>query len=417
MLMLDLFSGIGGFSLAASWVWGDDLEIAGFCEIDKYCEKVLNKNFPGVPVYKDITQLDGTQFKNIDLITGGFPCQDISVAGKGKGLFNEETGEKTRSGLWVEMLRIISEVRPRYALIENVPMLTVRGGTRVIADLTEIGYDASWDIISAQDRGAWHKRKRIWIVAYPDLGDVQTGRNGFRGVCSKDREKRTSNNVTSRNKVKANFSYPKNSNDKTGENKRRWASFQSGRGGRRENVSDSEYNGSFTANEQRKKIKSSKSSKSQNVGQSQRSSNISNVSDSTSIGLSRKTDKQIVEGEGRGELLSVKPGNSRTMEEISNSNRKRSQRMESQSQKSQRSDKQTGFQGGTGNGGWWDVEPRMGLLADGVSTELAGCWDREPDIPRVTTGIKDRIHKLRGLGNAIVPQVAYYIMKKLHTEI
>ena len=90
--MLDLFSGIGGFSLAASWVWGNDLEIAGFCEIDKYCEKVLNKNFPGVPVYKDITQLDGTQFKNIDLITGGFPCQDISVAGKGKGLFNEETG-------------------------------------------------------------------------------------------------------------------------------------------------------------------------------------------------------------------------------------------------------------------------------------------------------------------------------------
>ena len=93
--MLDLFSGIGGFSLAASWVWGNDLEIAGFCEIDKYCEKVLNKNFPGVPVYKDITQLDGTQFKNIDLITGGFPCQDISVAGKGKGLFNEETGSWT----------------------------------------------------------------------------------------------------------------------------------------------------------------------------------------------------------------------------------------------------------------------------------------------------------------------------------
>ena len=371
MKMLDLFSGIGGFSLAASWVWGDDLEIAGFCEIDEYCEKVLNKNFPGVPVYKDITQLDGKQFKNIDLITGGFPCQDISVAGRGAGL-----EEGTRSGLWFDMLRIISEVRPRYALIENVPMLTVRGGTRVIADLTEIGYDASWDIISAQDRGALHKRARIWIVAYPDLGDIQTGRNGFRGVCSKDREKRTSNNVTSRSKVKANFSYPKSSNDKTGENKRRWASFQSGRGGRRENVSDS-----------------------------------------TSIGLSRKTDKQIVEGEGRGELLSVKPGNSRTMEEISNSNRKRSQRMESQSQKSQRSDKQTGLQGGTGNGGWWDVEPRMGLLADGVSTELAGCWDREPDIPRVTTGIKDRIHKLRGLGNAIVPQVAYYIMKKLHTEI
>ena len=272
--MLDLFSGIGGFSLAASWVWGDDLEIAGFCEIDEYCEKVLNKNFPGVPVYKDITQLDGKKFKNIDLITGGFPCQDISVAGRGAGL-----EEGTRSGLWFEMLRVISEVRPRYALVENVPMLTVRGGTRVIADLTEIGYDASWTIISAKDRGALHKRKRIWIVAYPDLGDVQTGRNGFRGVCSNHREKRTSNNVTSISQVKANFS------------------------------------------------------------------------DTTSSG--------------------------------------------------------------TGNGGWWDVKPRMGLLADGVSTELAGCWDREPDIPRVTTGIKDRVQKLRGLGNAIVPQCAALIMERI----
>jgi len=165
--------------LAASWVWGDELEIAGFCEIDDYCGKVLNKNFPGVPIYKDITKLDGKQFKNIDLITGGFPCQDISVAGRGAGL---EDG--TRSGLWFEMLRIISEVRPGYALIENVPMLTLRGGTRVIADLTQIGYDASWTIISAQDVGAWHKRKRIWIVAYP--GHLCRGNNvsGDVGLCS-----------------------------------------------------------------------------------------------------------------------------------------------------------------------------------------------------------------------------------------
>ena len=165
MRLLDLFSGIGGFSLAASWVWGDELDIVGFCEIDKYCHKVLNKNFPGVPIHKDITTLDGNQFKNIDIITGGFPCQDISIAGRGKSLINEETGETTRSGLWFEMLRVISEVRPRYTLIENVPMLTVRGGVRVIADLTEIGYDASWTIISAKDVGAWHKRARIWIVA------------------------------------------------------------------------------------------------------------------------------------------------------------------------------------------------------------------------------------------------------------
>ena len=168
MRMLDLFSGIGGFALAAEWRWGDELEIAGFSEIEKYAQKVLKKNFPGVPIYEDITKLKGDQFENIDLITGGFPCQDISIAGKGKGLIDEETGERTRSGLWSEMHRIISEVRPRYAIIENVPMLIHRGFERVLCDLTSSGFDCEWQIIGADEVGAWHRRKRIWIVAYPN---------------------------------------------------------------------------------------------------------------------------------------------------------------------------------------------------------------------------------------------------------
>ena len=160
--MLDLFTGIGGFSLAASWVWGEELDLAGFCEQDVYCGKVLKKNFPDVPIYPDIKELRGEWFQDIDLITGGFPCQDISVAGKGAGIDGD------RSGLWSELCRIISEVRPRYALIENVPMLIHRGLERVLLDLTEIGYDAEWQVIGADDVGARHKRKRIWIVAYPD---------------------------------------------------------------------------------------------------------------------------------------------------------------------------------------------------------------------------------------------------------
>jgi len=159
--MLDLFSGIGGFALAASWVWGDELELVGFCENDSYCQQVLAKNFPGVPIYDDITELEADGFTGIDLLTGGFPCQDISVAGKGEGIEGE------RSGLWFEMLRLISGIRPRYALIENVPMLLHRGFGRVICDLAQIGYDAEWQIISAADVGAPHLRKRIWIVAYP----------------------------------------------------------------------------------------------------------------------------------------------------------------------------------------------------------------------------------------------------------
>jgi DNA (cytosine-5)-methyltransferase 1 len=176
--MLDLFSGIGGFALAASWVWADDLELQGFCEIDNYCQKVLKKNFPDVPIYDDITELQPEWFDDIDLLTGGFPCQDISVAGKGEGL------EGDRSGLWFEMLRLISGIRPRYALIENVPMLLHRGLGRVICDLASIGYDAEWQVVSAADVGAPHLRKRIWIVAY--AGHLRRGNHvggdvGLRG--------------------------------------------------------------------------------------------------------------------------------------------------------------------------------------------------------------------------------------------
>ena len=158
---LDLFSGIGGFALAARWA---GFETIGFCEIDKYAQKVLKKNFPGIPIYEDVTKLNGSQFKDIYLLTGGFPCQDISIAGKGAGIEGE------RSGLWTELHRIISEVRPKYALIENVPALTFRGGTRVIEDLTEIGYDTEWQIVGADDVGAPHRRKRIWIVANTNSG-------------------------------------------------------------------------------------------------------------------------------------------------------------------------------------------------------------------------------------------------------
>jgi len=162
---LDLFSGIGGFALAARWA---GLQTTAFCEKDPYCQRVLRKNFPDVPIHDDVKTLDGTQFKDIFLITGGFPCQDISIAGKGAGIDGE------RSGLWTELHRIISEVRPRFALVENVPALTFRGGTRVIGDLTEIGYDCEWQIVGADDVGAPHKRKRIWIVAYSKSAGCQT---------------------------------------------------------------------------------------------------------------------------------------------------------------------------------------------------------------------------------------------------
>ena len=169
---LDLFSGIGGFALAAQRVWGDDLNLVGFCEIDPYAQRVLDKNFPGVPIYQDIKELDGKRFENIDLITGGFPCQDISIAGYGAGI------EGDRSGLWSEMFRVISEVRPKFALIENVSAITFRGGTRVISDLAKIGYDTEWQTISAAYVGALHRRNRVWFISYPSDSGSEYSKHG-----------------------------------------------------------------------------------------------------------------------------------------------------------------------------------------------------------------------------------------------
>lgn len=155
MKHLDLFSGIGGFALAARRVgW----ETVGFCEIDPYCQKVLRKHWPNVPVHKDIRDFDGAP---ADIITGGFPCQDFSRLGKRGGLEGEH------SGLWFEMFRVIRSVQPRYVVVENVPEILVHGMGRIIGDLASIGYDAEWEGIPAAAIGANHLRARQWILAYP----------------------------------------------------------------------------------------------------------------------------------------------------------------------------------------------------------------------------------------------------------
>jgi DNA (cytosine-5)-methyltransferase 1 len=183
MNVLDLFSGIGGFSLGLERA---GMRTVAFCEIDPYCRRVLRKHWPDVPVYGDIRELtfhdgwfvadtnkrhepaDGqlqagrsrAGQQRIDVICGGFPCQDISVAGKGAGIAGE------RSGLWSEYARIIGEVRPRYVIVENVAALLGRGLERVLGDLAALGFDAEWHCIPASAVGAPHRRDRVWIVAY-----------------------------------------------------------------------------------------------------------------------------------------------------------------------------------------------------------------------------------------------------------
>ena len=169
--VLSLFAGIGGFDLGLERTGG--FETVAFCEIEPFCQKVLAKHWPGVPIYDDVRTLTAERLAAdgiaVDVICGGFPCQDLSVAGRQAGI-----ADGTRSGLWSEIVRLACDLRPQFIIVENVANLLVgpserRGGWfgRVLGDLAELGYDAEWENIPAATVGAPHRRERIWIVAYP----------------------------------------------------------------------------------------------------------------------------------------------------------------------------------------------------------------------------------------------------------
>lgn len=177
MKVLDLFAGIGGFSLGLERT--GYFETAAFCEFDRKAREVLRKNWPHIPIYNDVRELTGEQLKkdgiSIDVITGGFPCQDLSFAGRGAGLSGE------RSSLWFEYLRLIKEISPKWVIIENVSALRSRGLDEVLGGLAEVGYDAEWHCIPASALGAPHQRDRIWIVAYPHGTGFEQGNEAWAG--------------------------------------------------------------------------------------------------------------------------------------------------------------------------------------------------------------------------------------------
>ena len=171
--LLDLFSGIGGFSYAAEKIVGG-YKTTQFVEIDPYCQSVLRKNFPNIPIHDDIKTFKAKKGQ-FDVLTAGFPCQDLSVAGRQKGI-----GEDTRSGLFYEIIRLLGEIQPKFVLFENVRNLLSheKGSTfqEILFQIAKAGYDAEWSIISAKDMGACHLRERIWIIAYPNKSNRRKGK-------------------------------------------------------------------------------------------------------------------------------------------------------------------------------------------------------------------------------------------------
>jgi len=159
--IIDTFSGIGGFSYAAEKLVGGFKTVA-FVECEPYCQKVLKKHWPNIPIYDDIKSYNPEPY-SADVVCGGFPCQDISVAGQGKGIT-----EETRSGLFYELIRVIRLVRPKYIVLENVAAILNNGLGIVLGELAKAGFDCEYACIPASALGACHIRDRWWLVAYPN---------------------------------------------------------------------------------------------------------------------------------------------------------------------------------------------------------------------------------------------------------
>ena len=402
--VLDLFSGIGGFSLGLERTGG--FETVAFCEIEKYPQQVLAKHWPGVPIYNDVMELTNERLKADgifpDVITGGFPCQDISVAGNQKGI-----GEGTRSGLWSECARLVGSVRPRYSIFENVSALLSGGGTggewfqRVLFDISEIGgYEVEWHCISASELGAHHHRDRVWII----LTNTDNTRNspskcGDNGFGSKTVQKQTQQSQleSGRQGDVPNTRLPesqgripaKADNDRCGE-----AGIQQG--------SESSSCGSDASN-----------SVSTNGGRGPAT---------RGSGGQERGSSQARRGEGiQPENREARSDNAQSLcENVPNPNPNSIQQSGSIDRVAQGvSTNTTGKRGRSGNtkredaeDAWqppictrehfrrvemWNSEPSICGMADGLSD---GVYEG-----RVTTGVKDRAKRLKTLGNAVVPQI------------
>ena len=359
---LDLFTGIAGFALAMQIIRNYEEEIqfktVAACDIEKWVHPIIKQNVGDIPIYDDVTKLTADQLardgcRNINIITGGFPCQDLSSAGKRAGI----TG--SRSSLFSEIIRLASEIRPRYLLMENVAgLVTGDGGNwarTVFGELSLIGYDAEWRVVSAQELGAPHLRKRIWIVC-ADSDCLPSGkRRTFIG------------------------------NDKAGENANDPGPMggDSGTGSELADTLRSRYiyrtPGEMAETARRESEARNQSALSINAG---RSPELSDT-DGDVGGIPIRPDFSGSEGTRRNQTIWSK-------------NRSQLKRRFRDQRRSQEKRKE----GPTFTG--------LGDVVDGLSLRLAFArfWEEEPNIPRVTVNEEERNHKLKALGNSIVPAVA-----------
>ena len=356
MRLLDLFSGIGGFSYAAEKLVGG-YETVAFCEQDEFCQKVLRKHWKDVPIYDDVRTIDAARLGRIDIVAGGFPCQAVSQAGLQKATEDDRW-------LWDEMLRIIQDCKPKWVIGENVQgLININEGVlfeQVQTDLENEGYSVQPVVIPACAKNAPHRRDRVWIIGNSE-------HNGSLATKIRGSNEEVAGRTQKGQKTTKQFegaSRSENHDDVPNTDSIRC------RGGSCKGCSECK--------------------------------------------------RQVLSAERKGrEMGSEVEGCSKSYGEkkdVTNSNDKRLQgfRQHSKLERKQRKKQSAKNDTQTRNKSSRQSEQRVGDMDDGISRGLLRHFDREPEhIPRVTTGEKDRSKKLRSLGNSIVPQVAAEIFNAI----
>ena len=419
MRLLDLFSGIGGFSYAAEKLVGGYKTVA-FCEMDEFCQKVLQKHWPEIPIYDDVRTLDATRLGRIDIVTGGYPCQPFSQAGK-------RQGEKDERHLWPEMLRIIKSCKPRYVVAENVAGHVNMGLDQVLTDLENQGYTTRPIIIPACAKNAPHRRDRVWIIGElmadtkiksfnesdNDIKSSKQKQGKFRGESSKDIVADTKNVRWEQTEWQGWESSRRGSQDINGfetereETDRSDATYSESEGLAHSNEReicetkqpgmDSDEKGNWGG------LRSKSSRRNQLSGENVADTERKSIND-TNSGWNNRFEKEkqktrTTHGSSGGQ-------------DVSNSNSHRSETRLSGQIKGQKRNTEKSINRDNRQRGWETsndkaTKQRMGDLVNGISKGLLEHFNREPeDIPRVTSGEKERAKKLKALGNSIVPQVA-----------
>jgi DNA (cytosine-5)-methyltransferase 1 len=428
---LDLFSGIGGFSLG--------LEKAGFttkafCEMDPFCKLVLNKHWKDIPVYDNIKTLHGTQIEKdigaIDIITGGFPCQPYSVAGKQKGTNDDRY-------LWPEMFRVIREVQPTFVIAENVKgLVNIQDGMvfeTVCSDLESEGFEVQTFIIPAAGIGAPHKRERVWIVAYSDSNRHS---NKIRGSSTKEerisQEHRQDHNTTRKssgassvwetnNQHVPNSSGKRSSSQSIGVN-RELAEESSGEKKTRNKstlctsslCSDVSNSNTRFSDGSQEEIQSRRSSRDEYVENSRRTlrqgsqfgtenENEIREEDANQSERSSQTREDVVadtytrfSNGSQEEIQSRRNAVDTSSEDLADTSSEQSDSQNYGQEQREVSEPKQIKLGGRSSGLLWPSN-----------------WEFEPDVGRVADGIPGRAHRLKALGNAIVPQIAEEIGKAI----